>query len=615
MTARPAFRRTVAALVAAFAVLGTAGASAAVLPAASHAADKKDLVTFGLGPGGQAYIDQRAFLTYAGSPGSQLLDRIAVYNQSNTPLDLLVYGTDASNSRTGSIDLKPRAEANTDMGSWLALGRAAAEGKSAADGRSMVLVHVPGQSRTKGIGRVLLPIDVIVPHWATPGDHSAAIVAALITKGNNPSSQNIELEQRVALKIYFRVAGQVRPGLSVKILRKEYVGGSGLGINGTLRVSYRIKNTGNVRLGAVSSLSTRGPFGIGHQSVAGQKVAELVPGGSADLTADVKDVWPTILGRVTATATAVAPPNGGAPHLKPVSDRTRFWAITWQEIVLLLLIVSWLLYRRWRRAHAPRGKHVKDTPSRAKTAAKAGATVVLLIGVVIIGAASQTRARAADLGQLEVAPLKGTDSTLFNGYIQASHCPAGTSDSYWTVDGPDLPRDTAFLAPGNRTGTGPQKFRSAAISNLRTVNAGAFSRSGTYFIRFSCVPANGKVKDSYEVELRYHAGGQGSFEVRGAKLIPAKVLDPTYGTPAPAAPAGASPGASSRPQSSTAGGAAPDSDPKASPSPASGNGRQENNTASRSSQDDGSGLGWWVALLGLIPLTAGGVLLFRRSSS
>jgi hypothetical protein len=595
-------RRRAAALVAALLLLGAGSAAAAprLLP---RTADRADRVTFGIGPGGQAYADRRAFVTYAAPPGGQLLDRVAIYNQSNHPLDLLVYASDASNARDGALGLKPRAARNTESGAWVLLGDAAERGQLAVDARSTVRVHVPPQSRAKGIGRVVLPMRVVVPTDATPGDHVAGVVAALVSRGENPQSQNIELEQRVALRVYVNVSGEVRPRLAVKILKADYVGGSGLGLKGTTRVTYQVRNVGNVRLGALPEVTVKAPLGLGSWKASGKGLDELLPGGSAIQTTDVEGTPPTVIQHATVRVVAKAAPGSRLAKVPAASDTVRLWAITWQEVVLLVLVLLTFLYRRFRKARR-RGRHAASPGPREKATVAAGAVALLALTVLLV--AGGGRAQASDLGPVQVSPQSGSDATLLFGYVADARCPRTTADSYWTVDGPDLPRDTAILAPGNTTGTGPQQFRGASIANLKTINSGAFSRSGTYTIRFSCVRApDGKVSDSYEATLRYHAGGKGSFQVVGARPVPAYVLDPTASRPPTAA---ATPSKAPAPRAGgPAGSSVPSDRPTAAPTPASSGLASQ---GGRGTGEEGA-LGWWLVLAGLVPVALGGWYLRR----
>lgn len=619
MTTRSAFRRAAAALVAALAVLGTASASAGPLPNLPRSADPAQRVTFGIGPGGQAFIDDRSFLSYAAPPGGQLLDRVAIFNQSNQRLDMLVYPSDATNTQVGALDIRARAQRNTEMGAWVTLGGDSRTGRVVPSARSIVRVSVPPQSRTSGIGKVIVPMRVIVPHDATPGDHVAGVVVALISKGDGQQSQNIELEQRVALRVYVRVAGAVHPGLAVKILKTDYIGSSGLRIHGALRVTYRVRNTGNVRLGSTTTLSAKGPFGIGRRSVAGPKVTELVPGGSAQLTTEVEDVWPTVLGWVTATATAVAPPNGEALRLKPVSDSARFWVITWQEVVAALLLLTWILHRRWRRAaHRMQPRQAKDGPTKRELV---GGGVLVLTLAFGLGVLSAGRAHAAVLGGIEVSPTVGHDETLFTGAIKDARCPKGTGDSFFTVDGRDLPSNSANIGFGKDNGTGYQYFRNASIANIRATNSGAFTHSGAYTIRFSCVRASdGKVVDSYTRDMDYVAGGKGLWRLRGyPKSGPTRVplpgnpyaIDP-YATVATATPTPISSGSSATPGGSVATPSGSGATATASSSPSTAVARGDR---AASSGSEGSPVAVWAAVFGGLFAGVSGLAVWRRRAS
>jgi len=503
-------RRLLPALAAVVLVSLVAGPAAA-RSTGKHAEGPAERVTFGLGPGGQAFIDERATLTYTVPPGGEVVDRVAVFNQSNQKLPLLVYAADAVNSESGKLDAQPRAAQPQDLGGWVRLG-AHANGVP-VKGRSLVQVSVPAQNRTKGIGKVLLPIRISVPRDASPGDHAAAVVAGLLARGDNATSANLELEQRVALRVYVRVSGAVRAGLAVKVRNVDYEGGSGLGLEGTLRVTYEVRNTGNVRLGATTALKAKGPFGLGSWSVTGPPVQELVPGGRARLTAQIKGVWPTIVGHVTVTATAQAAPSSTAPKLAPVSDTARYWAMTWQEVAAVLLLIGLVVYRRWRRATRREPRHAKPGPNRKDLVG--AVTAVLLLSVVTL-AFTQGKADAAVLGAIAVSPNVGHDETLFTGAIKDARCPNGTGDSFFTVDGPDIPRNAAFIGGGAAKGTGYQFFRNASIANIRTTHSGAFTHSGAYTIRFSCVRfSDGKVVDSYTRVMDYTAGRKGSWRLRG----------------------------------------------------------------------------------------------------
>lgn len=134
-------------------------------------------------------------------------------------------------------------------------------------------------------------------------------------------------------------------------------------------------------------------------------------------------------------------------------------------------------------------------------------------------AAVATPASAEVVGHVTVNPTTGNDETLFGGSA-TTDCPADTVDSYWTIDGADLPRDQAFIGFGNSTGDGSQSFSGASIANVKSSNAGSFSASGPYQIRFNCVNPSGSVTDTYEATLNYTAGGAGAWTISETPLAP-----------------------------------------------------------------------------------------------
>ena len=350
-------------------VAGAAGPGAAAAAerssSAGRGAQDGGLVTFGIGPAGPDRPDQRPYLEYGVQPGSVVLDHVAVVNQSAVPLTLAVYPGDAVNSEGGGLDITQRAQRNQDLGAWVTVGKAVASGTLDPTSRSQTTVTVPPQSARTGRGTVIVPVRIAVPADAGPGDHVGGIATALLARGANPTSQNIDLEQRVVARVYVRVAGPLAPELSVDVLDAEHAGGPGLGTAGTVRMTYRITNNGNVRLGAASRVDVRGPFGLGARFVEGEVVDELVPGGSAVLTVTVPDVRPTIRTSARVLVRAVPAPGAELPDTAGATARAGLWSLTWQQAVVLalaVLVVLLLLLRRRRRRHrGARGQHGQRT--------------------------------------------------------------------------------------------------------------------------------------------------------------------------------------------------------------------------------------------------------------
>lgn len=303
-------------------------------------APEPELVTFGIGPSGPERPDDRPDLSYGLAPGSVVYDHVAVLNSSDVPLDLLLYSADATNLEDGGLDLRKRGEPNTDLGGWIT---------SPVD-----RVTVPPQSTETGRGLVVVPITITVPPDASPGDHSAGVAVGLLSRGDSAGSQNIELEQRVAARVFVRVAGPLEPRLTTAVVATRYVADGPLG--GSVEVDYRVVNNGNVRLAADTSVSVAGPFGLGRTSVDGPPLDQLLPGQSAVLQASIPGVRPLIRLGVDLTVTPRAPAGSDAPDSEPATASAGLWAVPWLLLAVLglvLAVVAGLVRMRRRRRAVP----------------------------------------------------------------------------------------------------------------------------------------------------------------------------------------------------------------------------------------------------------------------
>lgn len=240
--------------------------------------------------------------------------------------------------------------------------------------------------------------------------------------------------------------------------------------------------------------------------------------------------------------------------------------------------------------------------------------VALTCAVVLVGLSGRTAA-AAELGGIDVrmttGAASGTDASLFLGKLPDARCPAGTGDSFFSMEGPGLTLYDAFLGQGNTTGTGPQEFSGASVANLRTNNAGSFVRSGTYVITFHCVRSpDGAVPDVYTRRLDYVAGGAGSIVIRPGPAAPAR----PSAVSAPPAP-GSAPAAPAAPAATAAPGAnRPSSDEIASSDPTGGaNPAGPTTTGQRPSSDAGaSGSAGLAGGLVVLAAAAAAILLLAR---
>ena len=321
-------------------------------------------VTFGLGPATKGTIDRRPNFNYLQARLGVVSDQVGVLNLSTQPLTLNLYAADAINQSDGVLGLQPRNVKAKDLASWITL--------KTPTGKPYVVVP----PRTT----IYVPFTVRVPDNALIGDHLAGIVASIVAAGQTPGdlSTNIAFEQRVGVRLAMRVAGQLHPELTIENLAAHYVGSTNPFSAGSSVVTYTVRNTGNVRLGANQTVRVHGVFGPDAQASGVPDIALLLPGGSATVTVNVPGVWPLAYLQADVTLIPLSPPTDANPQIGVFTASTSFWAIPWVVLGLLLVIILLLLWwLRNRRATPPptpgrreRGRSdelVPSAPAREQT--------------------------------------------------------------------------------------------------------------------------------------------------------------------------------------------------------------------------------------------------------
>ena len=296
--------------------------------------------TFGVRPTGKNGPDDRPTFAYAATPGGVFNDQMEISNAGTRPLTLKVYASDAFTPRTGGFDLLTAGKKSDDAGTWVSLSRP--------------VVTVPARSH------VVVPFTLKVPATATPGDHSAGIVASLTSFGNDAKGNKVAVDQRVGARIYLRISGELTPGLTVEGLTATYHPKANPFSPGRTTLTYRVRNTGNVRLGAHQKVTVNAPWGAYKTADGVADVPEILPGDAVDVTAEVRGAFPAIWLTSTVTADPVAQPGDGKLPLYTVKRDHGFWAVSWTLLAILggiLLLVGALFGVRYlrRRGATTRG--------------------------------------------------------------------------------------------------------------------------------------------------------------------------------------------------------------------------------------------------------------------
>jgi hypothetical protein len=307
-------------------------ASAVDGPTTPPAGSPQAIESWALAPTGAdtAQPGTRTAFTYAVAPGAAVNDSATLWNFSTGPLTFTVYATDAFNNATGGFTLLPGNKEPKQLGSWISL-----------DTR---VITVP--ARTK----VDIPFTLNVPAKAEPGDYAASVLASATTAAIQSDGHQVTLDRRTGSRVYLRVAGPVNPGLSVENVSSTYHGAFSP-FDGSLDVSYTLRNPGNVRLGAKQEIVVHDIFGRTVAKTRVPTIDELLPGNAVTFHRSLTGVPATFRVSATVTATPTAP-NGVTDALPAAATATTHtWAIPWTLVLLVILLV--LLWRIWRRWHDP----------------------------------------------------------------------------------------------------------------------------------------------------------------------------------------------------------------------------------------------------------------------
>ncbi|MFI5709233.1 WxL protein peptidoglycan domain-containing protein [Kribbella sp. NPDC051620] len=293
-------------------------------PQSALAADKPP---WEIKPAAGIFGANRSSFSYALPRGGQLRDGLLIVNRGRTPLTATLHGADAFTADDGSIELRSAEAQPRDVGAWIQL----------AD----TTVRVPaGRS-------VDVPFRLALPDTATPGDHLGGIVTLVQQAGTT--------DRLTTTKIRLQVSGELKPALTVEDLKVHYSGTPNPFGEGSVAVTYTVRNTGNIIVAARQSAAVTGPFGV-FTAGPGQLAdsPQLLPGETWQVAASIPGVPPAL--RLTGTV-SVVPVARSAPQ--PTTAATaHVLTIPWTLLLLLIgcagVLTLALLSRRNRKrpAHA-----------------------------------------------------------------------------------------------------------------------------------------------------------------------------------------------------------------------------------------------------------------------
>lgn len=273
-------KRVLAGLITLVALLAGATLSTITAPPVAAQTEGGGVQAWALSPAGRggSTASDRPNLTYSAAPGTTIDDAVVVANYGTTQLTVELYAADARNTEDGSFDLVPSGMPSTDVGTWVTFPQAA-------------VTLAPGTAIT-------IPIKITVPADAKPGDHIGGVLASVKARSNAPDGNDVVVDRRTGTRVYLRVEGPITPALAITNVSSGYDAEPNP-LGGTEKVSFTIRNTGNVRIGGTYWVTVSGPLGIGRKSTEPVTFTDLVPGQELRITSQIDGVAATGLTNAT----------------------------------------------------------------------------------------------------------------------------------------------------------------------------------------------------------------------------------------------------------------------------------------------------------------------------
>ncbi|WP_020016725.1 COG1470 family protein [Promicromonospora sukumoe] len=319
-----------------------APALAASVPAAPVLVAADDgRVTWSVVPADAAGPDGRRVVDLELAPGERATEHVAVTNHSADEVTFALSANDGYLTERGSFDMRPSAVEPVDGGAWITVP-------------DQVVVG-PGETE-------VVPVEVVAPEGALPGDHPAGVAASVRSGGE------MQVESRVGVRMNLRVPGDVVAALDAELLGVSFTQGAGLFEPGSFVVRYAVVNDGTVALDTTARVRADSGFGGPDASAPQGEALEVLPGGRREVSVEVPGVWPLGPFGVEAVVGAVVAGDGAgggggegggegggvaAPADIVLTDTA--WALPLlHALVLLVLVLAGWAVRRALRARRTR---------------------------------------------------------------------------------------------------------------------------------------------------------------------------------------------------------------------------------------------------------------------
>lgn len=341
-----------------------------------------DTVTWMVRPSDGVREDGRSWIEQELDPGEAVTEHLVIRNLSRRAVTFQLSAADGYFTETGRFNMLTADQESIEAGTWINIAE--------------TVEVAPG-------GDVVVPFTVAVPENATPGDHPAGVAAAI----RSGQGEQIGVESRVGFRVMTRVSGELRPAAALGV-SGSYDGSWNPFEPGRVFVDYSVDNAGNTRLMLEPRIEVSALFGLVRWEIPAEPIADIAPGETRSVSANLRDVWPLFIYTATARADANSVAADGTSASPPVvvTDAVEtIVAVPWAQLVTAALtaLLAWWLWtdrrRRTRRLTAlleqareeGRGERSTErtdaaTGLRRDRSGRATATLVsavLLVGVLL----------------------------------------------------------------------------------------------------------------------------------------------------------------------------------------------------------------------------------------
>lgn len=246
------------------------------------------------------------------APGAAGRQTAIVSNRSSKKVTFKVYAADALTTAQGGFALRSRDEPQSTIGTWAQLPL------------DSVTINARSQRNVS--------FRLTVPAATTPGDYAGGIILEAPPRQGTPgeigdqTAVQLNVVERVGVRIYLKVSGTARAGLSAGPLRVDQQ-------DSAIAFTMPVTNTGNVILAPGVTATVRGRVG-GNKKLTFTRVDELLPGQSVT----VRATWRRPPSLIWARADAAVEHAGGTELVQAEVRRVPVIPVAIITVLVLLAL-------------------------------------------------------------------------------------------------------------------------------------------------------------------------------------------------------------------------------------------------------------------------------------